>query len=195
MPRVQRFRTCPPPEYTVPKTANRFGQYMAHLGDDAEACLSGILCSMRLLRWFLRRQVRIAAVLFLPFGIMLIVVGLILFCNDWRFARSALRTTGKITMVESRIDSDREEHFFPHFTFSKPDGTIVEIASDVGTNPSDFEVGEQVPVVYDPGNPKNAKIATTFQIYGFSMVLGIVGTVLIPFGFLAKYLRQRFFPT
>jgi hypothetical protein len=96
--------------------------------------------------------------------------------------------------MESRLDSDNQEHFFPHFTFSKPDGTIVEIASSVGTNPPDFEVGQQVPVVYDHGSPKTAKIATTFQIYGFSIVFGIVGTVFVPFGFLARYLRKRFFP-
>ena len=85
----------------------------------------------------------------------------------------------------------RDESFYPRFTFSLSDGTGVEIASNVGTNPPDFEVGQQVPVVYEASNPRTAKIATTFQIYGFSIVVGIV---LIAFGFLARFLRQKYFP-
>jgi uncharacterized protein DUF3592 len=149
---------------------------------------------MKLLRWFLRRQVRLAAALFLPFGIAMIVLGLTLYCNEWHFVRSAQHTTGKITAMESKIDQDGDKSFYPHFTFSQPDGTGVEITSNVGTNPPDFEVGQYVPVVYAASNPRTAKIATAFQIYGFSIVVGIVGIMLIAVGFLARFLRQKYFP-
>ena len=119
----------------------------------------------------------------------MIVLGLILYCNERRFVHSAQHATGKIIAMESR-----DESFYPRFTFSLSDGTGVEIASNVGTNPPDFEVGQQVPVVYEARNPRTAKIATTFQIYGFSIVVEIVGMVFIAFGFLARFLRQKFFP-
>jgi hypothetical protein len=149
---------------------------------------------MKLLRWILRYQVRFAATVFLPFGIVVIVGGLILYCFEWRFVRSAQHTTGTITMLESRIDHDSDEYFYPHFTFSKPDGTSFEIASRVGTNPPDFEVGEQVPVIYGSHDPETAKIATTFQIYGFSIIFGILGTTFVGLGFLAQFLKSKFFP-
>jgi len=135
-----------------------------------------------------------AATLFLPFGIAMVVVGLVLYCNEWRFVRSAQHTTGTITMLESKTDSDGDVSFNPHFTFSKSDGTVVAIRSSVGTNPPDFEVGQQVPVIFDARNPMTAKIATTFQIYGFSIVVEILGIAFIAIGFLARFLRQKFFP-
>ena len=141
---------------------------------------------MKLLRWFLRRQVRLVATLFLPFGIAMIVLGLILYCNERRFVHSAQHATGKIIAMESR-----DESFYPRFTFSLSD----EIASNVGTNPPDFEVGQQVPVVYEARNPRTAKIATTFQIYGFSIVVEIVGMVFIAFGFFSSIPETKILPS
>jgi hypothetical protein len=124
----------------------------------------------------------------------MILIAITLYCNEWRFVRSAQHTIGTITMMESKFDSDRDEHFFPHFTFSKSDGTVVEVESSAGSNPPAFEVGEQVPILYQVNDPHNARIATTFQTHAFSILFGIVGVVFVIFGFIARFLRERHFP-
>jgi hypothetical protein len=144
----------------------------------------------RLLRW----QVRVSAPLFLPTAIILLVAALVVCGFDVHFVRTAQRTTGTITSMESRIDSDNEEHFFPNFTFKTKDGSTAVVNSNIGSDPPSFEVGDSVPVLYPIGNPAAARIATTFQTFGMAIILGIVGTAFVFLGFIARWLRRRYFP-
>ena len=149
---------------------------------------------MKLIRFLLRLQTRVAALIFLPAAGVLLLVAAGLFLSEVRFARAAQHATGTITEMEERVDSDGGVGYYPHFTFAKADGAPVEIVSNVGRQPPSFEVGEQVPVLFSPNDPKGAKIATTFQVYGIAIILLIIGAIFVPLGFLARYLKGRYFP-
>jgi hypothetical protein len=149
---------------------------------------------MNLVRRLLRLQVRMSALLFLPTAIILLIAALVLAGFNWHFVKTAQHATGKITVMESRIDSDSDQHFFPHFSFITKDGSTIEVSSNIGSNPPGFEVGDSVPVLYPFDDPTAARIATTFQTYGLSIILGIIGTVFVFLGFGSRSLRRKYFP-
>ena len=154
----------------------------------------GYIAEMNFIRRFLRFQVRVSALLFLPTAGLLLLVAALWWISDLRFVHSAQHTIGTITSIESRTDEDNTEYFYPHFSFKSTDGSIVEVASKTGSSPAGFEVGDHVPVMYRATDPQSARIATTFQTYEASIILGIIAVVFVPLGFLSRWLRARFFP-
>jgi hypothetical protein len=114
---------------------------------------------------------------------------------DWKYVKTSQRAVGKITALEPGVDNDGDQVFSPHFSFMTKDGSTFEVSSKSGSNPPDFEIGDAVPVLYPLGDPAAARIATPFQTYGLSIILGIMGTAFVFLGLGARWLRREYFPT
>jgi hypothetical protein len=95
-----------------------------------------------------------------------------------------LRASGqRVPGVVVRLRWDPSEYgggqFYPVLRFQTYDGTVMETQSDLGSNPAPAREGQPVTVVYDPANPRLARLDT--MLGG-----GIVhGPIFIAFGTVA----------
>lgn len=61
--------------------------------------------------------------------------------------------------------------------YSLPDGRVVDFRSPEGSAPAAVRRGQQVTVLYDPANPKNARLEGVLSggcLYSFLVVFGAV---------------------
>jgi hypothetical protein len=58
----------------------------------------------------------------------------------------------------------------------------VEFTGSVGSRPAAFDVGEAVAILYDPVNPRDARINSFFQLWFAPLILGFLGLVFTSIG-------------
>lgn len=84
-----------------------------------------------------------------------------------RFLRAAASTTGTVIKNIARVEKsgggeegkeETETYYYPWVKYRSQDGVERSFVSNTGTSPPSYEVGAQVPVVYDPNNPSHAEI-------------------------------------
>lgn len=82
----------------------------------------------------------------------------------------------------------------PLVVFVDAAGREIEFVSSVGSNPPAYRRGEKLEVLYQPGDPENARINAFFSLWLGPLILGFIGGVFALLGFgvgLAGVLRQR----
>jgi hypothetical protein len=92
-----------------------------------------------------------------------------------------VKTTGVVTNVE-KSSGMRQSHSTPRNTLYRPtvrfqsgDGRTVDYAPDTSNSWSNYRVGEQVPVFYDPQGTEKPIIGRSFQLWYGLAVFGFVG--------------------
>jgi len=128
-------------------------------------------------------------------GIICLNVSLISLIYFRHFVQIAKHTDGKIIRMIEHKDKDEDTAYFPVFSFRDGQGKEQVIHSSSGSFPPAYEVGDTVPVLYNPNDPSNAKIDSFFSIWGIPFITGIIGLVVLPAGLLILYwpnLARRF---
>ena len=96
----------------------------------------------------------------------------------WRLRAIGIRTTGVITGQELRSSMR-----YAQFRFADPLGRPVDGSSDFGTMIPQLAPGDEVPVIYDPADPRHARIDTLVHGGLLGAALGIgAGAVLLAMG-------------
>lgn len=72
--------------------------------------------------------------------------------------------------------------WYPVIAFETADRRSVRFRSAAGTNPPAYAPGEPVRVLYDPANPKDARIDSKFMIWGAPSGLGAFGVIFASIG-------------
>ncbi len=103
------------------------------------------------------------------------------------FIERSVTATGTIVELREKQDDEGSVTYAPAFTFSLKDGNQQTVVSNVGSNPSPFEVGEKVPVRYEPDDPSDAAINSFGQTWGFSIGFGIAAIVMTLFGLFFRW--------
>lgn len=99
------------------------------------------------------------------------------------FVMTSVRTTGTIVeLVEKGRDGEGAARFSPRFTFRDTLGNEHVITASVATSPAPNRVGDQVPVLYRPDDPKEAKIDRFPDVWGLPFVTGILGGLAVIVG-------------
>lgn len=127
--------------------------------------------------------------LFAPFssliGIILIVVGCPFFgigaYEAWQARQEAqtfIPVTG--TVVDNSYqttvqDGTESGAYYPVVAFTPMNGASVRFTDGAGSLPPDYEVGESVPVLYDPANPQKARLNTWKRVWFVPILLMSVG--------------------
>ncbi|WP_020579635.1 DUF3592 domain-containing protein [Actinopolymorpha alba] len=123
-------------------------------------------------------------------GAVMLVVGLALLASTLRFTASAEHADGRIVSVQPettvRRDSDGTRRhttsWYPTVEFETAKGESLSFQTSVGREQGAYEVGETLPVAYDPSDPRDARIATFGALYVLPIVFGGLGVVLTPVG-------------
>ncbi len=144
--------------------------------------------------------------IFCAVGLIFVALGVIMLVRARRFARRAVRTTGDVVDLARRwsnpggpgnldslgnsdslgntggLGSTGSYLYFPVVRFATADGQAVQFQSSTGTSWRSRRVGQTVPVLYNPANPRDARI-DTFMATGCLPVGFIVfGAVFVALG-------------
>lgn len=140
-------------------------------------------------------------------GIFQIVFGLAFFCGSMFVItrrRHRLRTWTKAlgTVVDMQISQGmRQPHgvtrntlFRPKVRFQRTDGTVVEHEPLTSNNWSNYAVGEQIPVYYDPQHQEKVMFGPNRTQRMMSIVFALVGGGFVLFGIFFTFTATVFNP-
>ncbi len=150
---------------------------------------------MEFLNW-LRRSLRKATP---PLADKLPLVGLLVLAvsagfglRSWDFSRSRVRAAATITENVAKLNQQGEVVYTPRFRLRLPDGELLTL--DAVKNRSqeiEFPAGETVPVLYPPGDPQGAILATVWLTYQGAVVFAVLGTLLFDLGWALRVKLRR----
>ena len=112
-------------------------------------------------------------------GALVLAVGLFLIFRLRSFLARAVSTQGQVIDLVSSSTTEGGTTHYPRVEFTGADGTSHSFQHDVGSNPPAFDVGESVPVRYDPDDPEKAKIAKVLSLWTEPVLVTAVGIGLI----------------
>ncbi len=114
-------------------------------------------------------------------GLIFAALGIRALARARRFAATASRATGTVVDVTTKWSNARDPGAtgswlrFPVVQYETAEGRPITFTSRTGTSPSPYKPGRQVPVLYDPANPRDARINTF-------MMTGLLPGCLVAFG-------------
>jgi hypothetical protein len=124
----------------------------------------------------------LVGVIFLAVGAIQLGLGIFFFARTRRFLRTAVETTGTIVdLVESR-SSEGGTSYKAVVEFQTADGRSMKWTESMASNPPAGDIGEQIPIKYDPKNPSRARIAKRFRLWFVSALLGLLGLLFLGIG-------------
>ena len=137
----------------------------------------------------------VTGAVFAGIGALLLAAGIVIARANRRFDRRALRAPGRVTGVRWEAigpPANRTMTGFPELRFTLPDGREVETVARSGTTFEAMKEGEAVTVLYDPADPRQARVdsrtaagGATAVAVGFMAIGGacvLIGAGLIAAG-------------
>lgn len=96
---------------------------------------------------------------------------------------ASVTTTGVVVrLVREESNSDEGgSTAAPVVKFKTAGGVEIEFESGTGSSPALYGVGEEVPVIYRPENPKEAEIKLFWSLWGMPVFLGGMGAFALLF--------------
>jgi hypothetical protein len=107
------------------------------------------------------------------------------------FVAKARPTTATITASETKESESGEALHRPTFVFTVS-GRDYSITPRSYVAPSPGDVGDQVPVLYDPRNPQRARIDSFVYKWAVPVVLFVIAIVFGSLHFAIAYVRRLF---
>lgn len=127
------------------------------------------------------------SVFLLLFGFSFVAFALVLILRRLYKMKKSVKTTGVVMNVETSQGTQNEYGgrstlFKPTVRFQTADGRVIDYTPTLSNNTSNYRVGENVPIYYDPQQPQNAIIdITTFGWFRLAF-FGFCGFFLMLFG-------------
>jgi hypothetical protein len=125
-------------------------------------------------------------------GILLLLVGVGLlagagwsYASTHRFLARAAEATGTVVKLAVRHHTERGRRRTSHHPvvgFETARGVHIEFESHFGSDPPAYRVGDRVPVLYDPADPREATIRTFLSLWLVTLILAWVGLILAGIG-------------
>jgi hypothetical protein len=113
-------------------------------------------------------------------GGLLALIGVFLFIRTRIFIGNAQEVKGiVIQMVYSRSSSSSGSggRYAPIYQFKTLDGQSIVIQDSLSSNPPRFQVGQEIDVLYETGNPQKARINKWMNLYFVPVLLGGMGLI------------------
>jgi hypothetical protein len=114
-------------------------------------------------------------------GLVLLLVGVLLFVRIRRFVAGALRAQGTVTGLNQHMHGSRAT-YSPVVSFTARDGREIEFNDPVSSRPAGFKVGDRVGVLYDWRDHSRARLASPFRLYLAPAIVGFIGLVFTSIG-------------
>jgi hypothetical protein len=121
----------------------------------------------------------------LPFmGAGLVMIGLayFFFARTRRFLHTAVDTTGTVVNLIESSGSEGGTVYQAVVAFKTAEGRDVQWTESMASNPPAGQVGDEVPVKYDPSDPDEARIAKPFRLWFLPGLFGLLGVIFFGTG-------------
>lgn len=140
------------------------------------------------------RNVRRFIAAAVAFGLLFAAVSVALVVMQIRWAEGAERAVAEVVGFHERRSDDGGLAYYPELRFVTADGRTVSVRGNIGASPPAYRVGDQVPVLYDPGEPARASIDTAAGRWLVAVVFAGFGVLWLLIGgvpLLIRHLRRR----
>jgi len=124
-------------------------------------------------------------ILFLVIGLAMLTLAISTFIRYKRVSRTGVATEGTIErIVVDYTSASYNRYRYPVIRFTTENGISITRTYKIGAPRNTFQQGSKVNVMYDPDNPTDFFIKSTFSTNGpialgvFSICILIVGTLL-----------------
>ena len=91
--------------------------------------------------------------------------------TSWKLEQSGERTTGNVVRLEESNSSEGGCCVYSPVIEFTAGGQTYSFESGNASDPPAYEVGQEVPVLYDPGNPETAQINSFFERWVFTIII------------------------
>ena len=127
----------------------------------------------------------IAAGFIAVFGLLFVGAGLAIGLLHWRDLTTYTgRATGVVIDFHTRISTGKSHgpSYAPVVRFTTANGEPEQFTSSLATNPPRFQIGQPVPVAYDPANPNHATIDSFLDNWIAPLMFGGPGLIVFLMG-------------
>jgi hypothetical protein len=121
-----------------------------------------------------------------PAGLLLLALATAFALHSWNFARHRIRTTGVVTENVATFAPGGGVVYTPRIRFRTADGAALQPILGPASDDPEFTPGTSVPVLYPPGEPQAAIIATTGRAYNAAIWFGVWGVVVLDAALILK---------
>jgi hypothetical protein len=116
-------------------------------------------------------------IVFSLLGSLMVLIGVFLFIRTRSFIGKAQEVKGIVIQMVYSQGSDDGGGYAPVYQFKTLEGQDIVIHDGLSSNPPRFKVGQEIQVLYDPGNPHKARIKKWMNLYFVSVLLGGMGLI------------------
>ncbi|QIX60778.1 DUF3592 domain-containing protein [Hymenobacter sp. BT18] len=113
-------------------------------------------------------------------GIMLLIYAVNKIIKQVDFLKSGRSAVATVFRIDT-VESDGHETYKPVFVFRTPAGQSFIYDNYFNSAPISWKIGDQARVVYNPADPRQAKVLTFFEAFGASPFLFLLALALIIF--------------
>ena len=141
------------------------------------------------------RRTSFLSIFFRGIGIALLAGGAVYVFVILSFTDRAVHAEGQVVKMDTVRNAapfmDQVEGsgviYYPVVRFKTQDGKAVDFRAASGSQHPAYSIGDRVPVMYDPSNPKDSRIDTVWGVWGAPLILLGIGAVFLMLGFLAPF--------
>lgn len=125
----------------------------------------------------MKRTINIVKYTFFLMGLAFVIGGGVALERTLAFRQSAEEATGRVVDLVRGQDT-----YAPLVEYRAADGQTYTFVSSTSSNPPRYNPGEEVPVLYDPGDPYHARIDRWMETWFLPLLFGFVGLVFTGVG-------------
>jgi hypothetical protein len=120
---------------------------------------------------------------FTGLGLVFVCVGAGILMSEVSFGRTARKAEGVVVELIARTSrgKTRSTVYAPAVEF-QANGKTVKFVNATASSPPEHEVGERVPVLFDPARPENATIDTWMSRFFLPTIFLILGSLFAAIG-------------
>ena len=128
-------------------------------------------------------------IIFLVVGLVFAALGVFLIIDHKNFLKTARKANGNVIAVEKYISTTSTNSRSEKRTYYRPiidyvaNGDSYRLTASIGNSDIKYDIGQRVPVLFSPNNPKDAKMDTPMQymLGGIFTFLGLAGVIVFIF--------------
>jgi hypothetical protein len=120
------------------------------------------------------------ALIFALVGCPFVSLGLYEASQTWQVQHTFVATPGVVVGNSYRSSNDDASGaYYPEVEFKPEDGPPVRFTDSLGTQPPDYEVGDQVEVLYNPHNAADARINSWLRLWFMATLFTGLGSIFV----------------
>lgn len=114
--------------------------------------------------------------IFAGVGAIFLALGLVFLHHTRTFLATAATAPGEVIALE------RRGGYHPVVQFQLPDGEPMRFAGQVGSTPPAYQVGQSVEVLYNPEQPRSARIRSFLELWFVATLFTSMGGLFLLIG-------------